>query len=631
MVGKPTAGTTVKEGQDGRYTLGGTWYFRQDDTNVGLAQRYYDQESLTSWSRVGLPHNWNARDYTQNRASVGWYRKEFRIPRELCLAPPDPEERRAKREKQSDSPRPCDRYRWRVTFLGANHHATVWLNGRRLGAHSGGYFPFELPLDGVQEGRNTLTVRVSTLRGRADLTHWRIASANRYGTGGWWNFGGLQREVWLRRIDGLDVEAVRAIPRLPKLKGPARVETTMRVRTFAPERERVRLSVVLTDRKRRQTVDSGEYVFNPGAERELRAAFTIPKPRLWRPRQGAMYGLAVTAESKTGRSTYRLSFGVRQIRQRNGLAFLNGRQMRVRGASIHEDDPSVGSAWRATHRRRALADLRRLGATVTRAHYPLHPAMLEMLDRAGILVWSQAPVYQLTNQLLNNAGVRAKALEANRATVEANINHPSIFTWSIANELGSEPSELGGIGPGYAEFVNQSLRLIRRLDDTRLIAIDRHSRLGETIYHPTLAGLDAIGINEYFGWYNAAAPGLPESRTEDLLPWLDEVHKAYPNTALFITEYGAESSRDGPITEHGTYDFQTKWMTDHAALHGERPYINGSIVWALKDFRVHPAWGGGNWVPAPPWNNKGLIHEQGSLKPAFYPMADMFRRTKQLR
>ena len=376
MVGTPSPGTNVREGQDGRYTLGGTWYFRQDDANVGLSQRYYAQRGLGGWSTIGVPHNWNARDYTENRGSVGWYRKEFRIPSKLCAAPKKP-------EKPREAARLCDRFRWRVTFLGANHHATAWLNGQPLGSHSGGYFPFELGLHGLRPGRNTLVVRVSTLRSKVDLTHWR-ASSSGSGTGGWWNFGGLQREVWLRRIDGLDVEALRVVPRLPSLKGPARVETVMRVLSFAPERERVRLSLVLTDGKRRRTVDAGEYVFNPGGEREIRTSFAIPKPRLWRPRQGHLYGIAAIAEGKTGRAVYRAAFGVRQIKKlRNGTVLLNGDPMRVRGASIHEDDPSVGSAWRAPQRKRALADLRRLGATITRAHYPLHPAMMEMLDRAG--------------------------------------------------------------------------------------------------------------------------------------------------------------------------------------------------------------------------------------------------------
>ena len=71
-------------------------------------------------------------------------------------------------------------------------------------------------------------------------------------------------------------------------------------------------------------------------------------------------------------------------------------------------------------------------------------------------------------------------------------------------------------------------------------------------------------------------------------------------------------------------------MQDHAILHGARSFINGSIAWALKDFRVHPTWGGGNPQPVPPWNNKGLIHEGGLPKPAFWEVRRLFRRTKQL-
>jgi beta-glucuronidase len=632
VVGTPDPGTNVHEGQSGRYTLGGTWYFRQDHDNVGVGARYFAQADLAGWTPVDIPNVWNGRDYTENRSSVGWYRKEFRIPRRLCV-------RRERPEKPKDSARSCDRFSWRVAFLGANHEARVWLNGVPIGRHSGGYLPFELPLAGLREGRNTLTVRVSTLRGRRDLTHWRAARYNGYGTGGWWNFGGLQREVWLRRIDGLDIQALDILPRLPKLKGPARVETVIRVRPVGAERQRVRLSLVLTDRKRRRTIDVGERVLDPGVERDVRAEFTIDNPRLWQLRRGALYGLRAVAEGvdrrgdPTGpRSSYRAKFGVRQIQKlSNGRVKLNGQFMRLRGASIHEDDPRLGSAWQGAQRKQALRSLGRLGATVTRAHYPLHPAMLEMLDRAGILVWNQAPVYQLPNSVLAEANIRDAALETNREVVEANLNHPSIFVWSIANELGAEPSEVGAVPPGQGLFIRRAVRLIRHLDDTRLVAIDRHSRVGEPQFHAPLTRLDAIGVNEYFGWYAAAAPGLPDSRTEDLLPFLDELHRGYPHTALFITEYGAESSRNGPTEEKGTYEFQNKWMYDHAILHGARSYINGSIVWALKDFRVHPDWGGGNWIPAPPWNNKGLVHEEGAPKPAFYVLANLFRRTAQLR
>ena len=137
-------------------------------------------------------------DLDQNRASVGWYRKEFTLP---------------------EAPKDVQRF-WKVRFEGVNYRSTVWLNGRRLGSFVG-YFPFELDLTGLRRGRNTLVLKVSSLRGRTDLTHWRPAPFNGFGTGGWWNFGGILREVYVRPIDTIDVEE-RACPPAARLPRAAR-------------------------------------------------------------------------------------------------------------------------------------------------------------------------------------------------------------------------------------------------------------------------------------------------------------------------------------------------------------------------------------------------------------------------
>jgi len=90
---------------------------------------------------------------------------------------------------------------------------------------------------------------------------------------------------------------------------------------------------------------------------------------------------------------YRTFFGVRDLRKTpDGRVLLNGCPLRLRGASLHEDDPVLGAAWRAPQRAELLRRLAQLGANVVRAHYPLHPAVLEALDRRGVLVWDQAPV-----------------------------------------------------------------------------------------------------------------------------------------------------------------------------------------------------------------------------------------------
>ena len=106
----------------------------------------------------------------------------------------------------------------------------MWLNGKAIGGFTG-YFPFEADLGkALRKGRNTLVVKVSTLRSRTDLTHWRPAAFNGFGTGGWWNFGGLLREVYLRRIDTVDVESVRALPHVRRVGGPAQVDVYASVR-----------------------------------------------------------------------------------------------------------------------------------------------------------------------------------------------------------------------------------------------------------------------------------------------------------------------------------------------------------------------------------------------------------------
>ena len=63
----------------------------------------------------------------------------------------------------------------------------------------------------------------------------------------------------------------------------------------------------------------------------------------------------------------------------------------------------------------------------------------------------------------------------------------------------------------------------------------------------------------------------------------------------------------------------------------DRTYINGAIVWILKDFRVQPGWDGGNPKPSPPMLTKGLVDQFGNLKPAFFDLAARFKSTPPLR
>jgi beta-glucuronidase len=625
LVEAPGGKPLIREGQTNRELLGGTWYFRQDDAFVGETERWFDQEDLTGWTPITVPHNWNALDTTENRPSIGWYRKEFTLPR---------------------SPKKALHF-WKVRFEGSNYRTEVWLNGQELALFTG-YFPFEVLLKNLRKGRNTLVVQVSSLRSNTDLTHWRPAAFNGYGTGGWWNFGGLLREVYVRRVDTVDVEHVTALPRLKRVGGSARVELQTTLRNFTKKDRDVSLIINISGERFEIEPETVPAL----GRRQISETFIIKHPRLWAPRTPELYDASVTAVTKCERrgtererrgtkgerrGTYKLSFGVRKIETLpGGIIELNGRRLNLRGASVHEDDAQEGGALSQRTRTQLINRLKNLGATITRSHYPLHPAFIEALDRAGIMYWVDAPVYQVPTSNWVRSGVRKLALRAAELTVRNNINHPSILTWALANEPSEAGPNLGAYGPSLVRYIRDASTAVRELDDTRLVGLDRQSRVGEPLTTEAHQYLDVLGVNEYFGWYRSVAenlPDLPSTTSADLSGYLDALHAANPDLPLVITEFGAEAARSGPVEQKGTYEFQRKYATDHLAIHASKPFVNGSIYWALRDFRVHQTWLGGAPVEyaTPPWHNKSLLEENNHRKPAFLSVARVFRRAKPLR
>jgi beta-glucuronidase len=616
-VERPGGTPLIREGQLNRELLGGTWYFRQDDAFVGESEGWFAQDDLAGWTPITVPHNWNATDTVENRPSVGWYRKEFTLPK---------------------SPKKAKHF-WKVRFEGNNYRTKLWLNGQEL-AFFTGYFPFEVLLKNLQPGRNTLVAEVSSLRSNSDLTHWRPAAFNGYGTGGWWNFGGILREVYMRRIDTVDVEDVHVLPRLKRVGGPAKVEVRTILRNFT-KRDRY-VALLLRVDGRRILLDP-ETVPALG-RRELSTLVTIKKPRLWEPGDPQLYDITVGAllcrkKLKMCRDevgAYRATFGVRKIDPRpGGVILLNGKRLNLRGASIHEDDLNEGGALSQSTRTLLVNRLKNLGATITRSHYPLHPAFIEAFDRAGIMYWVDAPVYQVPTSLWVRTGVRKLATRAATLTVKNNINHPSILTWSLANEPAEAGPNLGTYAPAVVRYIRDASQAVRELDDTRLVGIDRQSRILEPVITEAHQYLDVLGVNEYFGWYRSVIenrPDLPDSTTADLSGYLDQVHLANPDLPLVITEFGAEATRSGPVEQKGTYEFQRKFAMDHLAIHGSKRFVNGSIYWALRDFRVHQTWQGGapEEYAQPPWHNKSLIEQDNRRKPVFLDVARLFRRTKPL-
>jgi beta-glucuronidase len=585
-VSTPSTRVLYQDGHGGRFLIDGTWYFRLDPEDQGLALGLARQESLEGWNPVEVPNAWNATDLSDasQRGTVGWYRKDFRLPRAARAS------------------------RWILRFESVNYRATVFLNGLEIGRHEGAYVPFELPAARIRRGVNRLVVRVDNRRTDTDMPPATDQDDGSPG-GGWWNYGGLLREVYLRRFVGVDIAHLgsRTILRCRRCNATV----VLRARVHNPGRRR---RVRLRGRIGRTPARFPAVTLPARATREVSARVVIRDPRLWEPDDPALY----TVRVGVGRSpTYSTHIGIRSIGVRRGRLLLNGRKLTLRGASIHEDHPEVGAALSPGHRALNFSLLADLGANITRAHYPVHPEFLEMADRAGVLFWDQIPFYRYRNAQINLKSVRDKGLAAMRAMIERDQNHPSVLAWSMANELSRRD-----VGLGHNRYVADQVRLIRSLDPSRLTAIDFEGYPNDPpprIYHR----VEAIGLNSYFGWY--LGPGGQIADRELLSSYLDAFHDDFARQALFITEFGAEANRPGPIDEKGTFEFQRDFMQFHLNTYDRKSYVNGAIAWILRDFRVRPGWDGGNPKPEPPVNQKGLVDEFGRRKPAFEEVQRLYR------
>ena len=592
-----TRGTVYRDGPDNRYLLGGEWLFRLDN-NQGAAQRFQRQTATDGWARTAVPNAWNAGDNSvaSMTGTVGWYRKDFRLP-----------DRRARMD-------------WLVRFESVNYRAQVWLNGRPIGRNTGAYLPWDVRLPRralKRQGVNRLVVRVDNRRLRTDFPPSGLTGSGDP-AGGWWNYGGLLREVYLQRVDRIDITSVTVRPDLPCATCAASVLARVVVRNYGDSTASVRINGSFGGRPLRLgTRRVGGHDF-----KSFQTRIRVARPRLWSPAAPHLYNARFTVRAGDRRVIgYALKTGIRSVKVIGGKLTLNGRALNLRGVGLHEDDPKMGFAIGSARRGQIVAQAKELGATTIRSHYPLHPEIHEIADRTGMLVWSEIPVYAVKTQYLKRETVRKLAARELESNILANQNHPSIMLWSIGNELSARP------GPVQSFYINRAVRQAKALDPARPVglAVAGYPSAG---CRPQYAALDVIGINEYFGWYPGPNGQIAD---RDALPdYLDSVRACYPNKAIVVSEFGAEANRDGPIEEKGTYQYQQDFVNYHLGVHGSKPWLSGSFYWALQEFRVRPNWDGGNPRPNPPVHEKGLLRFDGSKKPAWFDVQRHFAATPQL-
>ena len=484
----PTAKTLYTDGPEGRYLMEGNWLFRLDPSDRGVKGRYYRRRSTAGWTTVTVPHAWNVGDHSvaSMNGSVGWYRKDFELPSASVALD------------------------WAVRFESVNYRATVWLNGRKVGSNAGAYLPFSVLLNRVsRRGTNRLVIRVDSRRGPTDLPPGRISPRTNLPTGGWWNYGGILREVYLQRIDTMQLESAIVNPRLGCATCDATVVMQTRLRNVAGRARRATVTGTFGGR----AVKLGTRTIRGGRTASFRGSFTLADPHLWSPRDPFLYPAAIevrVGSRLVGRWT--ASSGVRSVKVSGGRLLLNDRALSLRGVGVHEDNQAQGFAVDNTWRRWLVDRAKELGASMLRTHYPMHPYIHELADREGLLIWSEIPVYGHKSTYIDDI-TRARAEAAaqeHRDQREPPVGADLVDRQRALVRAGSDP---GHVHPPRRRSSPT------QLDPTRPVglAVAGYPAAGcQRRYGP----LDVVGVNDYFGWYTGPSGSLFDRNKLSAVPRL---------------------------------------------------------------------------------------------------------------
>ena len=515
-------------------------------------------------------------------------------------------------------PRTPPGWRWMLEFEQVRRAARVYLNGRLIGGNRGPYTPFALEARGLKpRQRNTLLVIVDNRKdGRLPE--------------GWWNWGGIVRPVKLRPVGHAHLSGLGWMSRV-RCRGPARgcraqllldgvlerrggprIDPRVYVRLRSPTGQLIRKSFRLPKQK--------------ASRRRVKLTVPVPGPKLWSPEQPSLYrGRVELRDAGRTQQIERRAVGLRQVAVKRGLLYLNNRRVQLRGASIHEDFPGKGPALTSRDMSRIVAELKELGANVTRAHYLLNDRLLDKLDRAGIMVWNQAPIWQRDHRanLLRYPSQRARAVLTVRRTVRAARSHPSVITHSVANELAFNADRKRET----KNFLTTAANWARNLDPTIPISYDIKTRRGMPPQF-TYRVFDMIGINQYFGWYSWV------QNFDDLEPFLRHMRNIYPKHALVMTEFGSEALpelADAPLERKGGFAFQADHTRRTLEVVDRAPFLSGAIYWTLREFEIYPGWNGGggrrpDHLEPNTRHHKGLLSYFGRKKPAWHIARAHFTR-----
>ncbi len=546
--------------------LNDNWKFIQKD--AGLPQTL-----PADWQDVNLPHCWNAVDGHDGNGSYDrgkyWYAKTFTTPKQ-----------------------PLGGGKLFVEVLAAGQQATVYVNGKEVAYHEGGYSIFRANITEQckEEGENLLVIACSNEL--KDSVYPQSADFTFY--------GGLYRGVNLISVPDahFDLEyyggpGIQVTP--TPTEGGASFEIVSYVKNAD---ENFTVLYTICDAQGQEVAQACRPAESPAV------TVFVPDAQLWEIDSPYLYTVkAVLQRRNEAYDEISIQAGVRSFSCHPDKGFIiNGKETPLRGVSRHQDMLYKGNALTREDHYADAKIIKELGAnTIRLAHYQHSQDFYDACDEMGFVVWAEIPFISVMNP---DPAAHENCISQLKELIIQNYNHPSICFWGISNEI-----LIGGISEKLVENHHELNALAKSLDPTRLTTIAHVSMtpIEGPMHHIT----DVESYNHYFGWYGG--------KMEDNGPWMDNFHKIHPDICLGLSEYGCE----GIITYHGpnpackdySEEYQALYHEHMAKMLDERPWIWSSHVWNMFDFGCAARDEGG----VAGRNNKGLVTiDRKTKKDSYY-------------
>ena len=519
-----------------------------------------------NWELVNVPHSWNAVDGQDGGndyyRGTGYYAKIL-VKSELPEA---------------------DRYY--LEIRGANSSADVYVDGKKLCHHDGGYSTWRVDVT-ESLGENSLLV-IAVDNAANETVYPQMADFTFY--------GGLYRDVNLICVKeshfDLDYYGAPGIKITPAVNGAnADVEVEVFV-TNGKLGQSVRYTIYNAEEKELAQIETADTT----------AKFTIENVHLWHGRKDPYLYCCQAELVEDGQviDSVCSSFGCRTFKIDPEKGFiLNGEEYPLRGVSRHQDRWGIGNALLPEHHKEDMDLICEMGATTIRlAHYQHDQYFYDLCDERGMVVWAEIPY--ISKHMPTG---RENTVSQMKELVAQNYNHPSIVVWGLSNEI-----SIGGSSPDLMENHYILNDLCHEMDKTRLTTIAAVSMC--KMDDPYLQIPDVVSYNHYFGWYGG--------ETSMNGPWFDKFHAMHPNIPIGCSEYGCEAlnwhtsdPRQGDYTE----EYQAYYHEELIRQLFGRKYMWATHVWNMFDFGADArAEGGENGQ-----NHKGLVtFDRKYKKDSFY-------------